>query len=100
MFQINWMPEAEEEYYSNLEFWINHNKSNEYSLKIISEVEKMEKTLSHHPNIGKITNLELSVSKVIILQKFYIYYKIIAQTINIVAFKAVEENQNKHNFGV
>lgn len=94
------MPEAEEEYYSNLEFWINHNKSNEYSLKIISEVEKMEKTLSHHPNIGKITSPELSVLKVIVLKKFYLYYKITAQKINIVAFKAVDENHNKHSFGI
>ncbi|HAP95582.1 MAG TPA: addiction module toxin RelE, partial [Chryseobacterium sp.] len=39
MFLIKWMPEAEQEYYSNLEFWINHNKSREYSLKIISKVE-------------------------------------------------------------
>lgn len=46
MFLIHWMPEAENEYYDNLNFWINHNKSNTYSLKIISEVEKMETILS------------------------------------------------------
>ena len=100
MFQIKWMPTAEQEYYSNLEFWINHNKSNEYALKIITEVEEMEQILSKNPNIGKITNPELSVSKVIVLRKFYIYYKIIGNTVNILAFKATDEDHNKHQFGI
>lgn len=100
MFQINWMPEAEREYYSNLEFWIIHNKSNSYSLKIISEVERMDDLLSQTPTIGKITNPELEVLKVMVLNKFYIYYKIIDNTVNILAFKAVDENHNKHSFGI
>lgn len=94
------MPTAEQEYYSNLEFWINHNKSNEYALKIIVEVEEMEKLLSENPNIGKITNQELFVLKVILLRKFYIYYKIIENTVNILAFKATDEDHEKHQFGI
>ena len=61
MFLIHWMPEAENEYYDNLNFWINHNKSNTYSLKIISEVEKLETILSENPFIGKRTNYQLLV---------------------------------------
>ncbi len=100
MFLIKWLPEAEQEYYSNLEFWILHNKSNEYSLKIISEVEEMENLLSENPHIGRTTSSELSVLKVIVLRKFYIYYKITENTVNILAFKAVEEDHNKHNLGI
>ena len=74
MFLIHWMPEAENEYYDNLNFWINHNKSNTYSLKIISEVEKMETILSENPFIGKRTNYQLLVLKIVILRSFYIYY--------------------------
>lgn len=39
MFEIKWTPEAEKLYFETLEYWINHNKSNSYSLKIIAEVE-------------------------------------------------------------
>jgi hypothetical protein len=35
MFEIKWTPEAEKLYLEILEYWINHNKSNIYSLKII-----------------------------------------------------------------
>lgn len=76
MFLIHWMPEAENEYYDNLNFWINHNKSNTYSLKIISEVEKMETILSENPFIGKRTNYQLLVLKIVILRSFYIYYTV------------------------
>ncbi len=100
MFLIKWLPEAEKEYYANLEFWIQHNKSNEYSLKIISEIEEMEIILSENPHIGKITNPELSVLKVVVLRKFYIYYKIVENTVNILAFKATKEDYNKHNLGI
>lgn len=100
MFQIKWMPTAEQEYFSNLEFWINHNNSNEYSLKIIAKVEEIEHLLSQNPGIGKITNQELSVLKVIVLKKFYIYYKIIDNTVNILAFKATDEDHKKHHFGI
>jgi hypothetical protein len=46
MFKIKWTPEAETLYFETLEYWINHNKSNNYSLKIIAEVERKEKLLS------------------------------------------------------
>ena len=100
MFSIIWMPEAEKEYFSNLEYWIDHNKSAEYSLKIIEEVEKTEALLTTNPYIGKITNSELNVLKVIVSKRFYVYYKIVENTVNIVAFKATKEDHSKHNFGI
>jgi hypothetical protein len=33
MFKIKWTSEAETLYLENLEFWMNHNKSNTYALK-------------------------------------------------------------------
>ena len=100
MFSIIWMPEAEKEYFSNLEYWIDHNKSAEYSLKIIAEIEKTEDLLSANPYIGKITNPKLEILKIIVLKKFYLYYKIVENTVNIVAFKATKEDHSKHNFGI
>lgn len=46
MFEIKWTTEAETLYFETLEYWINHNKSNAYALKIIEEVERKEKTIS------------------------------------------------------
>ena len=100
MFLIHWMPEAENEYYDNLNFWINHNKSNTYSLKIISEVEKMENLLSENPFIGKRTNYELPVMKIVILRSFYIYYTVSENTVSILAFKATKEDNKKHQLGI
>jgi hypothetical protein len=100
MFSIIWMPEAEKEYFSNLEYWIDHNKSEKYSLKIIDEVEKIEDLLMANPYIGKITNFELEVLKVIILKRFYLYYTIVENTVNIIAFKATKEDHSKHNLGI
>ncbi|GEM_PF-265482 len=100
MYEIIWMPEAQQEYYYNLEYWICHNQSNEFSLKIIDSVEEMENLLSYNPNIGKPTNSEHSILKVIILKHFYMYYKMVEHTVNIVAFKSVDEDHKKHVFGI
>lgn len=94
------MLEAEKEYFSNLEYWIDHNKSLEYSLKIIEEIEKTEDLLMGNPYIGKITNSELEVLKVVVLKRFYICYKIVENTVKIVAFKAAKEDHSKHNLGI
>jgi hypothetical protein len=40
MFKIIWSHHAECDYIDILEYWINHNKSNKYSAKLINEVEK------------------------------------------------------------
>ncbi|KMQ71787.1 hypothetical protein SDC9_175218 [bioreactor metagenome] len=100
MFKIRWMPEAEQEYYSTLEYWIEHNKSTEYSLKIMQEVERFEEILISNPHLGKTTNTELSVLKITMLNQFYIYYKVTQRTINIIAFKSTHEDHHKHGLGI
>lgn len=100
MFQIKWMPEAEKEYYATLEYWIAHNKSAEYSQKIVKEVEKTEDLLIDNPHLGKMTNPELAVLKITVLRKFYVYYHLTEKTINILAFKATKEDHNKHKLGI
>lgn len=100
MFQIRWMPEAEQEYYATLQYWIEHNKSTDYSLKIIQEVERFEDLLISNPQLGRMTNSELSVLKITMLDKFYIYYNIMENTINILAFKSASEDHHKHALGI
>lgn len=100
MLQVKWMPEAEQEYYSTLEYWIEHNKSAEYSVKIIQEIEKTEDLLIANPQLGKKTNFELKVLKITVLKRFYIYYILTEHTINILAFKATKEDYSKHSLGI
>ncbi len=57
MFQIKWTSEAEKRYLETLEFWIEHNQSSSYSVKIMNEVAFQEKLLSENPYIGHIINL-------------------------------------------
>ena len=73
----------------------------EYLVELdISEVEKMETILSENPFIGKRTNYQLLVLKIVILRSFYIYYTVSDNTVSILAFKATKEDNNKHQLGI
>lgn len=91
MYEIIWTDTAKEEYYDNLSFWITHNKSNKFSLKIIDEVKNLESLLKENPYIGKKTNNNRTLYKIIVLKHFYIYYEIFHQTIRIISFKGVSQ---------
>jgi len=87
MFKIKWTPEAKTLYFETLEYWINHNKSNNYSLKIIAEVERKEKLLSANPFIGAIIfGTKEQIRRVLVLENFSIYYRIKKTTVEILSF--------------
>lgn len=89
MFEIKWTPEAESLYFETLEYWINHNKSNSYSLKIIDEVERKEKLLADNPFIGSgVIGAKDETRRVLILENFSLHYRIHETTIEIVSFWA------------
>ncbi|MFL9833986.1 type II toxin-antitoxin system RelE/ParE family toxin [Chryseobacterium terrae] len=89
MFKIKWTPEAEKLYFETLEYWVNHNKSNTYSLKIIVEVERKEKLLSNNPFIGAIIfETKEEVRRVLVLENFSIYYRVKKTTVEILSFWA------------
>lgn len=89
MFEIKWTTEAETLYFETLEYWINHNKSNTYSLKILDEVERKEKLLVNNPFIGAvITGAKDDVRRILILENFSLHYRINKTTIEIVSFWA------------
>lgn len=87
MFKIKWTPEAEKLYFETLEYWINHNKSNNYSLKIIAEVERKEKLLSNNPFIGAIIfGTKEEIRRVLVLENFSIHYRVKKTTVEILSF--------------
>ncbi len=94
MFKIKWTPEAEKLYFETLEYWINHNKSNNYSLKIIAEVERKEKLLSANPFIGAIIfGTKEQIRRVLVLENFSIYYRIKETTVEILSFWANKKDR-------
>ena len=52
MWELEWTPQAEIQYYDILSYWVEHNGSNSYSMKIMEEVEKSEDLLMYNPFIG------------------------------------------------
>lgn len=93
MFEIKWTLEAETLYFENLEFWIIHNKSSSYSLKIIEEVERKEKLIADNPYIGALVEgTEEEVRRVLVLENFAIHYRINKLTIEVLSFWANKQN--------
>lgn len=96
MWIINWTPEAEEQFYSILEYWNEHNASNSYSQKIYLEVQKIEELLSHNPYIGQEheLNSQVQIRKFLILKNFSIIYRI-TDVIEILSFWDNRQNPKK-----
>lgn len=93
MFEIKWTPGAENLYFENLEFWIIHNKSSTYALKIIDEVERKEKLLVDNPFIGaKILGAKEEVRRILVLENFSIHYRINERKIEILSFWANKQD--------
>ena len=93
MFKIKWTPEAENLYFENLEFWINHNKSSTYALKIIDEVVRKEKLIADNPYIcALVEGTKEEVRRVLVLENFAIHYRINKLTIEVLSFWANKQN--------
>ena len=96
MYETVWTPEAESVYYDTLEFWIEHNKSNTFSLKIISEIENMEVLLKNAPFIGhSIDGLSKEVRRVVVLNHFSLFYTVNDMLIQIVSFWESHRNPDE-----
>lgn len=88
MWKLEWTPEAENQYYDILSYWIIHNGSNTYSLKIMSEVEKNEDLLMDNPFIGKeyyLSTPYIVIRRLLVLKNFSMLYRI-TDKIEIVSF--------------
>lgn len=53
-YKIKWTSYASQKYMEVVQYWIEHNQSSQYSLKIINEVEKLEALLKYNPYIGSL----------------------------------------------
>lgn len=82
--QIIWSRNARFQLQSVLEFYIERNKSNVYSLKLLDQVEDLMLTLSQNEYIGRLTSNKST--RVIPMKVYLIFYEINSDTIEIVSF--------------
>lgn len=81
---IIWSKRAATELRNVLEFYIERNQSNKYSLKLLNEVEKATNLLPTFPYLGKIS--DNGQTRVLIKDKFLIFYEVYSNVIAILSF--------------
>lgn len=71
--KIVWTKEANSERKEILEFWIDHNKSKTYSIKLNKLFIKALKQLAEHPKIGRETDFKNV--RVKIVRNYLLFYE-------------------------
>lgn len=82
--KIIWSNHAKNELRKILEFYNERNGSEKYSLKILSEIEELLKTLSKSEFIGRLTSNK--ITRVIPMKVYLIFYEINENVIEIISF--------------
>lgn len=71
--KIVWTKEANSERKEILEFWIEHNKSKTYSIKLNKLFIKALKQLAEHPKIGRETDFKNA--RVKLVRNYLLFYE-------------------------
>jgi len=83
--KIIWSLRASKELDQTFNYWINKNKSNSYSNKIIDETLRKINLIIENPKIG-IESKKSRLRRVLILDNFSLSYKLSKNKIHIVSF--------------
>ena len=92
--KIIWSRLAQNDRKAILQFWIDHNKSNTFSIKLNQFFIDTIDLLSKHPNIGKKT--EFPDIRIKIVKHYFITYRITENSIEILTIW--DSRQNPTNF--
>ncbi|WP_375579755.1 type II toxin-antitoxin system RelE/ParE family toxin [Marivirga tractuosa] len=82
--KVIWTKTADIQFIGILEYWVNRNKSNTYSKKLISLVSQKTKLIAESPYIYKPTDYK--DIRVASLENFSLYYSVTEKHIIIYAF--------------
>ena len=82
--EIVWTKTADIQFIGVLEYWVNRNKSNSYSLKLVALVSKITKQIAEKPFIYKYADFKNT--RVASLGNFSIFYQVFQDKIIITAF--------------
>ncbi len=90
---VIWTKTADIQFVGILEYWVNRNKSNTYSKKLVKLVAQRTKQIAEKPLIYKATDYK--DIRVASLGNFSIYYKTSQKSIIITAFWDNRQDQKK-----
>ena len=96
--QIVWSSKAKNQFKKVLEFYNERNGKTNYSFKLLSEVEKLTKTLSKSEFIGRLTSNKKT--RVIPMKVYLIFYEINNNNIEILSFWDNRQNEKNRNSNI
>lgn len=88
--QIVWTKKAKRELIDILQYWVNRNKSNIFSLKLNSLIESQLNLILEQPKIGRKTDIKNVYIKVI--HKYLLYYEFLDGTLYILTIRHGSQN--------
>jgi len=91
--KIVWSTRANVELKETLEFYANRNGNTEYSLKLLTEIDKLIDTLSHSEFIGRLTANKKT--RVVVMNVYLIFYETNENRIDILSFWDNRQNERK-----
>ncbi len=91
--EVKWSTRAVYEWVDILEYWINRNKSNSYSLKLDRLFKEKFDLIAKSPETGKLTDFPLVRIKIV--RDYLISYRISSEYIEILAIWDSRRNPKK-----
>lgn len=91
--EVIWSNRANAELTEILQFYIQRNKSNTYSLKLLEEIDSMIEKIVRHNFIGRLT--KDGNARVVILKAYLIFYDIRSTEIHILSIWDSRQNPEK-----
>ncbi|WP_312824304.1 type II toxin-antitoxin system RelE/ParE family toxin [Epilithonimonas sp.] len=88
--KIVWTLKAKNELVEILQYWINRNKSNVFSLKLNSLIEAQLNLILEQPKIGRKTDIPNVYIKII--HKYLLYYEFVNGTLYILTIRHGSQN--------
>ena len=88
--KIVWTQKAKRELIDILQYWVDRNKSNTFSLKLNSLIESQLNLILEQPKIGRKTDLPNVYIKVI--HKYLLYYEFVNDTLYILTIRHGSQN--------
>jgi plasmid stabilization system protein ParE len=82
--EVIWSINAKEEFHDTLNFYLERNGSPTYSLRLLYETEALLDALEENNFLGRLSENE--VTRVIVKDKFLIFYEIKETHIEVVSF--------------
>ena len=92
MKKVEWTNRARKEFDNTFNFWINHNKSDTYSEKLLDETLRKINLIAENPLVGEVVSR--NSRRVLVLENFSIVYRANKNSVKINAFFDNRRNPN------